>query len=110
MKIALTIPGYSPINPGGNVPTGGLFGTGANIIRTFIILFITISILVALYLIVQGGIDIIMSRGHKESIVRGREKVIFAFVGLIFILLAYFLVNVAKAFFGFDLIPFLKFN
>ncbi len=111
MKIALTIPGTNgtpiKIDSGLPVPTGGLFDTGQDAIRVFIELTLVIAIFVALYFIATGGLDMITSEGEKEKLKRGREKVIYAVMGLIVIFLSFTAINVISAFFGFNLLPFL---
>ena len=108
MKIALTIPGTNgtpmKIDESLPVPTGGLFDTGQDAIHVFFILTLVISILVALYYIGAGGLDMITSEGEKEKLKRGREKVMYAVVGLFVIFLSFTALNIISAFFGFDLI------
>lgn len=110
--LSLTIPGYGQVDsnlPTG-VPTGGLFGTGADTIRTLIIFVVTIAILFALYLVIQGGLDLITSQGHKEKIVKAREKIIYAVLGLIFIFLSFLMINAASALTGTKILsPFFNF-
>lgn len=105
--LSLTIPGTNgtpiKIDSGLPVPTGGLFGTGQNIIFTFLNLALVIAILVALYSIGQGGLNMIASEGEKEKLKKGREQVTFAVLGLIFIFLSFFAINIISTFFGFNL-------
>lgn len=110
MKIALTIPGFGKVDSDLPVPTGGLFdatgkeaGTGQNIIFTFLNLTLIIAILVALFFIGIGGINMIFSEGEKEKLKKGREQVTFAVLGLIFIFLSFFAINIISTFFGFNL-------
>jgi hypothetical protein len=123
MKIALSIPGTdgTPMKidsglPSG-VPVGGLFdekgnvaGMGVNAIQAFIVLIVTIAILVALWFIIKGGFDIIQSRGQKEALQRGRERVLYAIFGLAMIFLSFTFISIISAFFGVDFLPFLKFK
>jgi hypothetical protein len=106
MRIALTLPGMNgaPVDSDLPVPTGGLFGTGTNAIRAFILIAVIGSILFAFYLILQGGMDLITSQGHKEKIVHAREKIIFAILGLLFIFLCFILMSAANAFTGTNLL------
>lgn len=111
-KLSLSIPGFGNVDSGVPAPTGGLFdeagkaGTGINTIRTFIELFLVASILIALYFIAKGGLDMITSEGEKEKLKRGRERFIYALVGLAFVFLSFTLINIASTFFGFNLLPF----
>lgn len=119
MKIALSIPGANgtPIQidsdlPSG-VPTGGLFegnkaGTGINVIWVAIELFLVGAVLLSIYYIIRGGINIITSGGDKEKIQRGRQRVWYAIIGLIVIFLSFFMVNIIGILFGVNLLSFSK--
>src|SRR3989344_7293482 len=48
---------------------------------------------VALFYIITAGIKFITSRGDTEAIDSARKTLTFAIIGLIFILLSYFLLN-----------------
>lgn len=104
--LSLTLPGMDkPIDsslPAG-VPTGGLSTTGQSIISVSIVFIVTLAILLALWSIAKGGMDIIQSRGAKEKFFAGRDRVLFAIFGLIMIFLSFFMTKVISAFFGFDL-------
>lgn len=125
MKIALSIPGYPNIDTGNpqltplpsGVPTGGLFdsqgkigGTGANIISTFFTLLIIVAILFALWSFAKGALDLIQSRGLKEKVQSGRERILYGIFGLIMVFLSFFFINAISAFFGNNLLPFGPFS
>jgi len=108
--LSLSIPGTTetPMQAGsGLVPTGGLETTGRSVISVFIILIVTIAILFALWSTIKGGWDMTTSRGVKEKFQRGRDEVFYALFGLAMVFLAFLLINVASAFFGVDLLPYL---
>ena len=114
MKIALSIPGTggTPIKidsglPEG-VPTGGLFGTGQNIIWVAIELFILGAILLSVSYIIRGGINMMSSGGDKEKFQRGRERVRYAIIGLVVIFFSFAMVNIIGTLFGVNLLPLLK--
>lgn len=115
--LSLSIPGFPNIDTGNpnltplpsGVPTGGLETTGQRTIQAFIIFIVIVAILFALWNLGKGGLDIIQSRGLKEKVKSGRERVMFGFIGLIMFFLSFFFINVIGRFFGFDLLPFLKF-
>ena len=109
MKIALTIPGYGPLDSGlpTGVPTGGLDTTGAKIISTFIGILLTGATLYAVWLIIMGGMAMSRSRGNKEIFKKSWDKVLFAIIGLIFIFAMFFVINVLGTFYGASLLPFL---
>lgn len=110
-KIALTIPGMNgtPIDSGLpiGVPTGGLGTSGSNIILTLINMFLVVATLFALYQAIVGGMAIITSRGSKEGLKKSWEKVLFAFIGLIFIFFSFAAINILSSFVGIPLLPFL---
>src|SRR3989344_7277752 len=113
MKIALSIPGPdgNPIKidsglPSG-VPTGGLFNkagdaavTGINAISVAIELVLVGAVLLSLFYIIRGGINMISSGGHKEKFQLGRERVRYAIIGLVIIFMSFFMINVIGTFFG----------
>lgn len=111
MKIALSIPGTDgqpmKIDSGlsGIVPTGGL-DKGLNIIWALLILIVVFGILIALWHVLKGGVDIIMSRGIKEKFQSGRDRVVYALLGLGIIFLAFFAINIISSVLGYNLLPF----
>ena len=116
--LSLSIPGFGNIDsdlPKG-VPVGGLFdsagnpGTGVNAMQAFVILTIIVAILTTLVFILKGGWDMITSRGIKEKFHKGRDRVIYALFGLFMILISFLFLSAASAFFGTDLLPFLKYK
>lgn len=113
MKIALTIPGANgtPIkldsNPPAGVPTGGLFddsgfSTGQRLLQGTFILIIVFAILVSLWFMVKGGLDIIMSHGEKEKLKSGKDRVFFSFFGLLMIFISIVMINIIGSAFGYD--------
>jgi hypothetical protein len=107
MKIALTLPDGTVINPPGGVPRGGLDITGVNVIFVVIEILMLGALLFAVYQILIGGIALTMSRGHKESIKKAQEQVIFAVVGIVLIFLIFLGVNALSHLLGANLFPFL---
>ena len=113
-KLTLSIPGTggTPVQidsglPKG-VPTGGLFDTGQNIIWVAIELFIVGAILLFIYYVIRGGINIITSGGDKEKFQRGRERVRYSIIGLIVIFFSIFMVNFIGGLFGVNLLSLYK--
>ncbi len=84
------------------VPTGGLETTGADIIRVFINLIIIAAIGTALWFLLKGGMDIMMSEGQKEKLKSGRDRIVFALLGLILVFLSFLFMNILSTFFGID--------
>jgi len=108
--LSLSIPGFGSIDsrlPTG-VPTGGLFGTGSNVIGVFISLILIIAICLAVLFLIRGGVNMMTSGGDKEKFQRGRERIRYAILGLIIIFLSFGLVNLIGTFFGVNLLSFYK--
>ena len=115
--LTLSIPGSggTPIQidsglPKG-VPTGGLFkddkaGTGINAIWVGVELALVGAVLLSLFFIIRGGINMMTSGGDKEKFTAGRERVRYAIIGLIVIFLSIFMVNFIGGFFGVNLLSF----
>lgn len=108
--LSLSIPGYGKIDSDLPVPTGGLFTTGMDLIQVLVVLVMTLAILVSLWFMIKGGIDMIQSQGKKEKLNSGRERVVYATFGLIILFLTITVVSIISAAFDFDLLPFLKFR
>lgn len=110
MKIALSIPGSggTPIKlePPVGVPSGGLSGTGQNIIWVGVEIALVGAVLLSLFFIIRGGINMMTSGGDKEKFTEGRERVRYAIIGLIVVFLSIFMVNFIGGFFGVNLLSF----
>ena len=115
--LSLSIPGSggTPIQlePPVGVPSGGLFegtkaGTGINAISVAIELLIVGAVLLSLYYIIRGGINMMTSGGEKEKFTQGRERVRYAIIGLIIIFFSIFMVNFIGGVFGVNLLSFSK--
>jgi hypothetical protein len=121
MNIALKIPGMDQLinsNLPSGVPTGGFdfdlngnaSGTGVNIISTFLILIVVLSVIYTLWNVWLGGWQLILSRGIKEKVKNARNRILSALLGLIFLILTFLVVGVLNAFFNTNMFPFLKFR
>jgi len=111
-KLSLSIPGSggTPMQidsdlPKG-VPKGGLLGTGQDVIGVAIEFVIVGAVLLSLYFIIRGGINMMTSGGDKEKFQAGRERVRYAIIGLIVIFLSFFLINIIETLFGINLLSF----
>src|SRR3990167_10070681 len=113
-NIALTIPGFenidspptNPRSPSGlppGVPTGGL-DTLSNIIGVLIEFALIVGIFFSAYLIIRGGMNMMTSGGDKQKFAQGRERVRYSIIGLIFIFLSFFIVNLIGGFLGINLL------
>lgn len=99
MNLALTIPGDSgPVA----IPTPqGIATYSINAVLSFAITTIlVVAILLTLFFLIYGGIDMISSGGDKQKVTNARQKLTFAIVGLIIVLLSFFIVNTIGNIFG----------
>lgn len=105
--LSLSIPGFGKIDSGlpTGVPTGGLFGTGQNALWVGIELFLLGAVLLSLYQIIRGGMNITSSGGDKQKFQNGRERLRYGIIGLIVIFMSFFLVNLIGKLFGINLLP-----
>lgn len=117
MKLTLSIPGFENIDkPNANAPTGlpkgtptgGLDTTGQNAIWVGIELFLLGAVLLSVYYIIRGGINMMTSGGDKEKFHTGRERVRYAIIGLIVIFLSFFMINIIGTLFGINLLQISK--
>ena len=97
-KLSLSISG-TPIEAPAGVPTGGI-DTGEKIIQFGVTLLFITAILLAFFYLIQGGIQWMTSRGDKQLLEQARLRLTYAVVGLVIILLAFFIVNSIAGFFN----------
>jgi ABC-type Fe3+ transport system permease subunit len=88
-------------------PPGGLpFSGRANlpkIIQIGIQLAFLVAVLMALFYLIQGGIQWTTSGGDKQRIEQARLKLTYAIIGLIIVFVSFFIVNILTGFFNIDL-------
>ncbi len=75
-------------------------GSSQTVIGATVNLLFVVAIIIAVIFLIYGGIRWIMSKGEKEKVEESRNHVVAAIVGLIMILLAYFIINLVISFFG----------
>jgi NADH:ubiquinone oxidoreductase subunit 5 (subunit L)/multisubunit Na+/H+ antiporter MnhA subunit len=97
-EIALRINGMEVQAPGG-VPTGGT-NTGSKIISVGVTVLFIVAILLALLFLLWGGIDWIMSEGDKNKVHAAREKIVYSIVGIVVVLLSFFIVSLVSGILG----------
>lgn len=108
--LSFTVPGGNAdnptdisINPVGGMPKGGTSSIGAVIQSGITYLFI-IATLLALFFLIFGGIQWIMSQGDKTKVEGARKKITYAIIGLIVAFSAYLIINTVGTFFGVKLL------
>ncbi len=90
--IALTVGNYT-LNPPANVPSGGLSGTGTNIINVAITLLFVVGIALAIVFIIYSGIQWVISGGDKQKLQSARNRLTYSIVGLLVIALSFVMIN-----------------
>ncbi len=98
--LSLSINGVQ-INPPGNVPTGGLEGTGStgmNLIQLALTLLFVGADILAVIFVIYAGIQWVMSGGDKQKIQSARNRLVYSIIGLIIISLSLFIVNFISTF------------
>lgn len=98
MKLSLSIYG-TPVQAPSQLPQPNI-DTAQSIIRTGITLLFIFAILLALFYIIQGGIQWIVSTGDKQRVDQARLKITYAVVGLIIVLGGFFIVGFVFNFFN----------
>jgi len=95
LTLKLPNPQGTPTEVGGppQVPTGGLFTTGQDIIQLIINLLFVFGIVVTLISVIYSGIQWIISTGEKQKLQNARNRLIYSLVGLIIILMAFLIIN-----------------
>lgn len=103
--LAFTVPGYTITGPSQveKIQTGPL---GQNIFQLGIVSLFLLSFVLAIIFLLLGGIQWIMSGGDKEKIQKARGRLTYSIVGLIIVLLSFFIVNLVGGFFGAKLLDF----
>ena len=99
--MAINIPGGYNIQPPAGVPSAG--NVTSNAFPAIVTLLFGAAILLALFFLIFAGIQWMTSGGDKQKISAAREKIIFAIVGLLVVLLAYLVITFVMNFFGITL-------
>ncbi len=98
-KISLNLPGSYEIEAVAGMPEGGLSAT-ANIVRWGTTTFLIVTIILAIYFLIWGGISWITSGGDKARLEAARKRIIFAIIGLIVAFSAFMIINILGSLFG----------
>ena len=88
-KLALTLPGFSEISaPSGLKPE---FVDLASLLSPLLNIVFYIAVFLAFYYLVWGALSYIMAQGKKEDLAKARARITWALIGLMIILLAFFI-------------------
>lgn len=103
-QLALSLPNpqgtSTPVEGPSGIPTGGLEGHGTNIIQVTINLLFVFGIIIAIVFIFISGIQWIISGGEKQKLQNARNRLVYSFVGLIVITIAFAIVNIIVTLIG----------
>lgn len=102
--LALTLPGPSGSNyiipaPSGLKPE---FTNLSSVISPLLTIAFYIAAFLAFYFLIWGAFAYIMAQGNKENLAKARARISFALIGLIVILMAYFIAKYAGEIFAPD--------
>lgn len=86
--------------------TPGLTDTFARIVSWGVTFLFIIATILALFFLIWGGIQWILSGGDKGKVENAQKMIVAAVIGLIVTFLAYFILNIVSSFFGFNLFNF----
>lgn len=100
--LSLKIDGIE-INPPVGVPSGGI-GNLEKVLQAGMQILFLGAVVFALFVIIFGAIQWIASEGDKQKLEGARKRIIFAIIGLIIVLLAFFIVNFIGSVFDVDLL------
>lgn len=103
-ELALSVPGYGVINPPQGAPTGGSSAL-SKIIQGGVTIAITVSFMAGIIMLIWGGISWITAGGDKQKIQSARMKIVTALVGLVMVLLSFFILSIVGGLFGITLLP-----
>ena len=101
--LALTLPGGQTVTPPSGVPSGGI-DVIAKIVANAITIMIIIAVILSLFYLIMGGIQWTSSGGDKAKVQSARSRIIFAIVGLLVAMGAFFVVSIVGYFFKVNLL------
>ncbi len=84
------------------IPVGGLQTSGMALIHVALGWFLYIGITIAVVVTIFSGIQWIMSRGDAIKIAEIRRRIFFIVIGVVLIVLAYFIMNLVVKILGGD--------
>ena len=97
MKIALTLPGNSPLPaPSGLKPE---FVDLASFISPLLNLTFYLATFLAFYWLIWGSFQYMLAKGDKEGLAKARARITWALIGLMIIFAAYFIAKYASEIF-----------
>ncbi len=99
---ALKVGGYE-IKAPSSIPQGD---QAPNILSNAVTLLMTAGVIAAVIMVIWAGIQWTTSDGDKQKVAAARARLTWGIIGLIIILLAYFIVSMLSHLFGVNLLRF----
>ena len=100
-ELALTVPGGTEIGGVAGMPEGGI-NTVEHIIQWGTTMLMIVSVFLAIFFLIWGGITWITSAGDKEKIESARKKILYSIIGLTVIFASFLIINIVGGVFGVD--------
>lgn len=97
-KIALTLPGSSPISGPDDLKSE--FTDLGSFISPLLQIVFYIAAFLAFYFLIWGAFQYIMAQGNKENLAKARARITWALIGLIVVLLSFFIAQFAGQIFS----------
>lgn len=98
--ISLSAGDYT-VNPPSGVPTSGNIG---NLISWGVTALLSFGIVLTLVFLMYGGILWITSQGDKQKVQKARDMLMYVVMGIVIMLLSFFIVELIGYFFGVNLL------
>jgi hypothetical protein len=101
-RLALETPGNYELNPPMvDIPEAGL-SNFREVLQWGTTMLMIISVFLATFFLIWGGIQWIMSGGNKDKIHAAQQKIIYATIGLVVIFSSFLIINIVSGIFGVD--------
>lgn len=104
--LSLTLPGGQQIQGPSEIETinrnAGPFAE--NIVRNTVWLLFLLAIILALFYLIWGGFQWLMSGGDKEKLAKAHHTIIYVIIGITVIFMSFLIINLIGGFFKIDLL------
>lgn len=91
------------------VGASGLKGGGASIsffLNTVIELIFTVAVVITVFMVVIGAVQMIMSGGDKEALASARKRITYAIIGMVLLALSFVILRIIGQILGFEFFSF----
>jgi hypothetical protein len=97
--LSLTLPSGQTINAPASLPSGGL-DTTKGVINNALTLMLIFAVIITLIFLIWAGIQWVSSGGDKTKLGAARARLTWAIIGLVIVLISFFIVNVLGSLFN----------